>query len=177
PSGRRVILASLLLVVALGRGRLPRITRVVVIRLWISLRVIETLARGGIALVGHAAVGRIDVAVVGLHLRRGAAAGQQLRLRRQLDGFADGTVLLVLLVLLIVWLGPRDSGIAARVAGQRNLRRAGQRYRGVEHALLLHQRIQRRGIGFRQSHAAVGSGGAEPGLGVGAMDGVADLGE
>jgi len=107
-------LALLLLVVALRRRGLRRVTRVVVVilLLWISLRVIETLARGGIALVGHAAVGRIDVAVVGLHLRRGAAAGQQLRLRRQLDGFADGTVLLVLLVLLIVWLGPRDSGIA-----------------------------------------------------------------
>ena len=86
-------------------------------------------------------------------------------------------VLLVLLVLLIVWLGPGDGGIAARVARQRDLGRAGQRHRGVEHALFLHQRIERRGIGLRQPYAAMGSGGAEPVLEIGAVDRMADLGE
>src|SRR5271165_5357215 len=92
----RLIVLTLLVIARRWRVlRLRRIAGVVVIlilRLRIALGAVDTPARRGITLIGHAAVGRIDVAVVDLDLRRDAAAGQQLRLRRQLDGLA-GAVL------------------------------------------------------------------------------------
>ena len=105
----------------------------------IRLSVIGAAARRRITLVGRTAIRRIDVAVIGLLLRRlwllyGAAAREVLRLRRQRDRLAGirilrlGILLLIRLLLLIGLLlillvglrrlGARYCGVAARIARQ-----------------------------------------------------------
>ncbi len=71
---------------------------------------------------------------------------------------------------------PARSGAAA-AAETADLGGAGERHGGVEHAISLDHRIQRGGVGLRQTHTAMGRGRAEAAFGVRAVDGVADLGE
>ena len=113
------------------------------LRLWlllliIRLAIIGAAARRRITLVGRTAIGRIDVAVIGLlqrlRLLYGAAAWEVLRLRRQRDRLAGigilrlGILLLIRLLLLVGLLlillvglrrlGARYCGVAARIARQ-----------------------------------------------------------
>src|SRR5207249_7886291 len=119
--------------------------------LLIGLGVVDTAARRGIARFVRRAIGGIDVAIVSPSLRLRHHA---LLRRRDHDGIAGGVVLLLL--ILRQWRAASDGGIGApRIARQRDLRRAGQRHRGIEHTFLLHQIPELRGILARQSHAAM----------------------
>src|SRR5206468_806057 len=127
----RLILRPLLVVALRRRGVVAGIA-VILLLLLIGLGVVDAAAarRRRIKLRVGRAVGRIDVAVIGA-LQRHLAL-----LRRDHDGFAGGAVLL----LVDLWRRrlARDGGVAARtrIARQRDLRRSGQRHRGVEHAFL-----------------------------------------
>src|SRR5207248_3786318 len=127
--GLLLLIGIALLAIALVVGRLRL--------LLVDLRAVDAgvRARRRIARTGVAAVGRIDVVVI---LRHVAAGG--LRRRRQIHGIAGSAVLLF---GRLRGAGNGIVGAAARIARQRHLGRAGQRHRGVEHALLLHQRVER----------------------------------
>src|SRR5256714_6418902 len=129
---------------------------ILILRLRISLRVMETTVAAWrrITRPVGAAVRRIDVTVIGPLLR--ILTCRRLPWRQH-DGIAGAAVLWCVLGSR---LAGRHRGIGAspRMSRQRNLRRTGQRHRGVEHAILFDQRIQGCGVGARQPHAAMGNG-------------------
>jgi hypothetical protein len=147
---------------------------VILLRLLIGPRIVQTAAAAGrrIARAVRAAVGRIEITVVGLHLWR-VLSGRQLL--RRYDHRLSGGVILILRGRVAT--GDGGSGPGARIARQRDRGRTGERHRGVENALLLDQRIQRRGVGARQPHAAMRHRCAETAFGFGAVNGMTDLGE
>src|SRR5258708_29026085 len=117
-----------------GRIAIVVILRSVILRLRlrIGLRAIDppAAARRRVTRLIRAAVGRIDVAVIGPLLRRDLASGQQLRLRRQPPGLAGIRTLLLLRgrrgllgrrgILRGILAG--DGGVgAARIARERDL--------------------------------------------------------
>src|ERR1700731_2336982 len=149
---------------------------IVILLLLIDLRVIDApaAARRGITRFARAAIGRIDITIVGLNLRRDLAWRQLLRC--QVDGIAGRIILLR--SILLGRVAARDGNRAApRIARQRDLRGAGEGYGRIEHAFPLHQRIQGGGVGARQPDAAMGNRDAELAFGIGAVNGMADLGE
>src|SRR6516225_12030447 len=95
-----------LVIIALRLLRVALVAVILILRLRIGLRVIGATARAWrrIDLLGRTLVGRVDVTVVGTHLRHVAAAGEELRLGCQLNRVTRGCVTLVVGLALVLAL-------------------------------------------------------------------------
>src|SRR5262249_10210491 len=135
------VVVVLLLLLLIGLLPLIRLLLLVSLLLLIGLRVIGAArARRRIELTVRAAVGGIDVAIIRSGLWCRLLAGIEPRLWRQHHRLAGGGSILILIVGGLCRSGSAAGDGVARVAGQRDRGRAGQRHSGAEHALLLYQR-------------------------------------